>query len=261
MAYTPYDWIQNQQNRRDYLQDQVREGSPVVGLSYGGGVLLLTLRRTQDKIFEIYDRLIFSGVGHQADLETLRLAAIDFAHREGFSLSPEDVTAQRVVGVALSPLIKRGFGDFFAHPLIAKSLFAELGATPAEDVFYTLDFDGEFSLLHQFTALAGGKQAEEDMLGYLETAYGEKELNLSNALKLALATWPRGRYHSLMKEETIAEEELPVVNYTDVLRNELQHGAIEAAALERIATRESKFRHLREDEVAPILEEFLSGST
>src|SRR3990172_6641918 len=118
MAYTPYDWMQNLQNRREYVQDQLREGSPVVGLSFAQGVLLLTVRRTQEKIFEIYDRLMFSGVGRQADLETLRLAAIDFAHREGFSLSPDDVTAQRVVGVALSPLLKRGFGDFFSHPLV-----------------------------------------------------------------------------------------------------------------------------------------------
>ena len=51
MAYTPYDWTQNLPNRQDYLQDRLREGSPVVGLSYDGGIMLLTLRHAQDKIF------------------------------------------------------------------------------------------------------------------------------------------------------------------------------------------------------------------
>ncbi len=259
MAYTPYDWTQNLQHRQDYAQDRLREGSPVVGLSYGGGVLLLTVRRAQDKIFEIYDRLMFSGVGHQADLETLRLAAIDFAHREGFSRSPEDVTAQRVVGVALSPILKRAFGDFFSHPLVARSLFAELGASPQEDVFYTLDFDGEFYLSRRMSAAAGSRKAEEEMLQRLEEGMREVMPDLSKALELALRAWALGRSRALQKEELEAEE--PPASIRDpagLLREELQHGAVEAAVLERELKRESKFRHLGEEELAPALREVIS---
>lgn len=136
--YSPYDWTQSVQHRRDYVQDRLRVGSPVVGVSFPGGVLLVTVRRGQAKIFDIYERLMFSALGAQSDVESIRLAAVDFAHREGFSRSPDDVTAHRVVGVALSPACKRAFGDVFANPFVIRCLFAELGAAPERDVFYRL---------------------------------------------------------------------------------------------------------------------------
>jgi proteasome alpha subunit len=256
MAYTPYDWTQNLQHRQDYVQDRLREGSPVAGLTYGGGALLLTLRRGQEKIFEIYDRLMFSGVGHQADLESLRLAAIDFAHREGFARSPEDVTAQRVMGVALSPLLKRSFGDFFSHPLVAKALFAELGERPEEDAFYTLDFDGEFSLLRGAAAVAGSRKAEEEMLAHIHAE--PSSLDLAKAVRAALEAWAIGRQRSLLKEET-EEEAGSSAKPAEVLKSELKEGAVEAAVLERAVDRDNKFRHLSEEEIKPALEEALGG--
>ena len=78
-----------------------------MGLSYDKGVLLFTVKRTQRKIFEIYDQLMYSAIGNQADVEAVRLAAIDFAHQEGFHRSPDDVSIQRLVGFAISPPLKR----------------------------------------------------------------------------------------------------------------------------------------------------------
>src|SRR3990172_11926727 len=139
MAISPYDWGQSVRQRAEYIEDRRREGSPVVGVTFDDGVLMLTLRKAQRKVFEVYDRLVFSAIGNQADIEAIRLAAIDFTHREGFNRSPEDVTGHRVVAVALSPALKRAFGDVFANPLVVRCLFGEMGESAEADSFHLLD--------------------------------------------------------------------------------------------------------------------------
>ena len=79
---TPYDFQENLQQRAQYIRNRLRAGSPVIGISYDNGVLLLALKRRGRKVYEVYDRLMFSAIGNQADVENLRLAAIDFAHQE-----------------------------------------------------------------------------------------------------------------------------------------------------------------------------------
>ena len=46
-------------------------------MSFRDGVLLLTLSRERQKLFEIYDRIALGGLGHPGDIERLRLAAIE----------------------------------------------------------------------------------------------------------------------------------------------------------------------------------------
>ena len=53
MRDEPYRWIEAIRDRRDYIEDQLSQGSPVVGLSYDDGMLLLTVGRGQRKIFEV----------------------------------------------------------------------------------------------------------------------------------------------------------------------------------------------------------------
>ena len=95
---------------------------------------------------ELYERLAFGGLGNPSDLETIRQTAIDFCHAEGFQRSPEDVSIQRVVGFALSPVLKRGFADPLRGPLVLRELFAQVGAHATDDLFYTLNSDGALSL-------------------------------------------------------------------------------------------------------------------
>ena len=57
MRDEPYRWIEAIQDRRDYIEDQLRVGSPVVGLTYNEGMVLLTIGRGQRKIFEVHDRI------------------------------------------------------------------------------------------------------------------------------------------------------------------------------------------------------------
>ncbi len=130
MVFNPFDYNEATRHRRDSVEDRLREGSPVVGISYDKGLLLLTVRRTQRKVFEVYDRLIYSAIGNQSDIEAIRVGAIDVAHKEGYDRSPDDVTIQRIVGFALSPPLKRLFGDTFnAQPAVIRAVFGELGKT------------------------------------------------------------------------------------------------------------------------------------
>src|SRR5579862_2621704 len=165
--YTPFDFSEAVGHRKDYIEDRLREGSPVVGLAYSGGLLLLTVRRSQRKIYEIYDRHMFSAIGNQSDIESVRLASINLAHQEGFERSPDDVSMHRLVGFSLSPALKKGFGDQLVVPFVLKSLFAELGRTPPGDVFYVLNYDGEFRRSTNAAVIAGSQHAEDKMLELL----------------------------------------------------------------------------------------------
>jgi proteasome alpha subunit len=128
--YSPFDFNQSIAHRAEYVEERLKSGSPVVGISYDRGILLWTVKRTQRKLYEIYDQLMYGAIGNQADVEAVRLASIDFAHQEGFARSPDDVSAQRLVGFTLSPPIKRGFGDPMTTPAVMRAIFAEIGKSP-----------------------------------------------------------------------------------------------------------------------------------
>jgi proteasome alpha subunit len=244
MAFTPYDWQQTLRQKADYVEDRLREGSPVVGLSCHEGVLLVTVRRAQQKIFEIYDRLAFAGLGNQSDLETIRQIAVDFAHAEGFARSPQDVSIQRVVGVALSPAMKRSFSDPLRLPLVVRGLFAQVGDTPESDLFYLLNYDGEFSLAPRYGVAAGTEGAREAMERVCAARTGKKVLQRDAALEVALEAWAVGRREALATSES---------DWHAVLSEALETGTVEAALLERASRRERRFRFLSTDELKPFL--------
>ncbi|MBI3721135.1 MAG: 20S proteasome subunit A/B [Fimbriimonas ginsengisoli] len=159
---TPYDWQEGIGNRAQYVEAKLAQGAPVVAVSLQAGILVFTYRKGARKIFEVYDRLIFGAVGQQSDIEALRMAAVDFAHQEGYNRSEEDVTIQRVA-TALSAPLKKAFGDFGVAPLVARSLFGEVGPSVEEDRYYVLDYDGDFRVSRR-SAVAAGDQAAADRL-------------------------------------------------------------------------------------------------
>jgi proteasome alpha subunit len=232
--YTPYDWQQNLTHRSQYVEHRIASGSPVVGISCPKGVILATTRTTARKIFEIYDRLIFGGIGSQADLETLRISATDFAHSEGFTRSEDDVTVQRVVGFALSPALKRAFADPMTTPFVAKALFAEIGDKQADDKFYVLNCEGEYHAHEGHAIIAGSAAAEEAADAVL--AKRDKGKSLEHAAASALIAWGAAKH---------AQEELR--DYSDEdealkrLNQELEGASVEIGWLERETQRQSKF--------------------
>ncbi|MGQ9656871.1 MAG: hypothetical protein ACUVV1_03080 [Fimbriimonadales bacterium] len=245
---TPYDFQENLQQRAQYIRNRLRAGSPVIGISYDNGVLLLALRRRGRKVYEVYDRLMFSAIGNQADVENLRLAAIDFAHQEGFVRSPDDVTIQRVVGFALSPALKKAFGDPLTTPFVARALFAELHDAPERDQFYTLNYDGEFLPFERFAAIGGAQAAEEQAMRYLETHLARLP-TLESALPIALTAWGIA-YEAAQQEDidTIAEDAA-----RNRLREMLGEAQVEVGILERQTLRENRSRLLSREQLEPYL--------
>ena len=245
---TPYDFQENLQQRAQYIRNRLRAGSPVIGISYDNGVLLLALKRRGRKVYEIYDRLMFSAIGNQADVENLRLAAIDFAHQEGFVRSPDDVTIQRVVGFALSPALKKAFGDPLTTPFVARALFAELHDAPERDQFYTLNYDGEFLPYERFAAIGGTQTAEEQAMRYLE-AQLTRLPTLESALPIALTAWGVA-YEAAQQEDVDAVSEDAARNR---LREMLGEAQVEVGILERQTLRENRFRLLPHEQLEPSL--------
>jgi proteasome alpha subunit len=249
--YSPYDFNQSIAHRAEYVEERLKGGAPVVGLSYDNGILLFTVKRTQRKVFEIYDKLIYSAIGNQADVEAVRLAAIDFAHQEGFTRSPDDVSIQRLVGFAVSPALKRAFGDAYNSPNVLRAVFAEVGNTPDQDSFFVLNYDGEFTT-HTRRAVVAGNQAAEDAMTKKLEEQGDVP-DLATALTLAREAWKIGSLDNSRSDDDDDENEsstrITSPENVDPLVEALKHGHLEAGVLERNTARESKFRLLRADEL------------
>ena len=267
MSYSFYDWNNALQQRNEYVEDRLKDGSPVVAVSFAEGILLLTLRREQRKIFEVYDRLIMGALGKQSDIESLRLAAIDMAHKEGFERSPDDVSIQRLVGFSLSPAVKRVYNDQNSIPLTVRAIFAEMHQKQEDDHLFVLGYDGEFKTLSKAAVAAGTNYAEQQALDFL------KEANLEtrdDALRAALTAWGIGRARLSPKKDKDEDDDFDPLaerrsddsaprasdDPTVALKEALKDGlTIEAALLERRTSRESKFRLLKESEISPFLPE------
>src|SRR3954447_19070498 len=142
MTDEPYRWVEAIANRREYIEHQLAGGSPIAALSYADGILLFTLGRERQKIFEIYDRIAMGGIGHPGDIERLRMAAIEVTSTEGFARSSYDVSLRRLANYSLSPALKAAFEQIYGAPYLARMLFAELGRGSNPDLFLRLDYDG-----------------------------------------------------------------------------------------------------------------------
>ena len=197
MTEEPYRWLEAITNRREYIEDQLSPGLPVVALSTGPGILLLTARTSTPKLFEIYDHLALGTVGHPADIEKVRQTAIDAAHLEGFARSPNDVTARRLVSYNLAPALKAAFEQIFAAPLLFRGILAELGCTPADDFLWRFDYDGTFvaqsgSELAHGTVISGPRQVTKDWISQNYKPTLERDSLKSAALSaLRLLVWTK----------------------------------------------------------------------
>lgn len=160
---TPYDWQEAIGHRAEYIEARLATAVPVVNISLDEGIVSATYRRQTSKLYEIYDRLMYAAIGQQSDIESLRVAAIDFAHREGFQRSEDDVTIQRIV-TAMSQPIKDAFANFSVAPWIGKCLFIEVGASPELDRYYCLEYDGDYTTDHEHSCLAGTSKLAAELL-------------------------------------------------------------------------------------------------
>ncbi|MDX2347685.1 MAG: hypothetical protein QNK38_02395 [Nitrospirota bacterium] len=187
MYEEPYRWIEAVANRRNYLDDQFTQGNPLVGVSFAQGILLLTVNRGTEKIYEVYDRIALGGMGHPTDLEKLRYTLLDMAHVEGFQRSPADVTASRLMKNGLAPVIKEAFEEIFKAPYIAKILLAEVGSTQDRDHLFIINYDGMFEEQREFGLLSASSSIHGLLAPEWKT-HGPLS-SLSSALEVSLRLW------------------------------------------------------------------------
>ncbi len=250
--YTPFDINEAIGHRKDYVEAGLRSGSPVVGIQCDEGMLLVTIRRSQRKVYEIYDRQMFSAIGRQSDIENVRLSAIQTAHQEGFERSPDDVSLHRLVGFALSPALKKAFGDQMYVPVVIRALFAELGRTPSGDCFFALNYDGEYRQYTGVAAIAGSQRAEDKMLEAL--GQPEQKLSRDEAIRRALKGWVAGARDQISiasDDERDLDSPLRMVDEVDAdrvfLEDELKFGALEVGFLQRRDKQDARFHLLNGD--------------
>ena len=161
MIEEPYRWLEAIGNRREYVREQLKGGSPVFAASLPEGILLLGIGTGHSKIFELFDRHALAGLGHPADIEKIRQAAIDAAHLEAFNRAPEDVSLRRLVGFGLSPQLKTNFEQIFSAPFLVELLLAEVSVEPGQDLIARLHFDGAFQLHGKGVVVAASQPEPE----------------------------------------------------------------------------------------------------
>jgi proteasome alpha subunit len=169
---TPYDWQEGISNRASFIESRLVQGTPILALSIPAGIVIFTYRRQNRKLYEVYERLGFAGLGQQSDIETLRQSAIDFAHQEGFQRSEKDVTLRRVLS-ALSAPMKRAFADFSAAPFVVKGLFVEVGESVEQDVYAILNYDGDYNVRDRYAYVSGAEENNEKIKAELNGLLGQ----------------------------------------------------------------------------------------
>ena len=161
MTEEPYRWLEAIENRREYVREQIKSGSPVFAASLPDGILLLGVGTGNSKVFELFDRHGLAGLGHPADIEKIRQAAIDAAHLEAFNRAPEDVSLRRLVSFGLSPQLKTHFEQIYSAPFLVELLLVEISAQPEQDLLFRLHFDGAFQYESKGIVLAAGQPDPE----------------------------------------------------------------------------------------------------
>ena len=259
MIEEPFRFVEAIANRREYIESQIASGSPIVALNYAGGVLLFTLGRERQKIFEIYDRIAMGAIGHPGDIERLRMTAIELASTEGFTRSSSDVSLRRMANYSISPALKAAFEQVYGAPYLARVLFVELSPEGAQNSFLRIDYDGSiqsngtpFSKSRQeYAALSGTRVSTEQMEKLLARDY-KSGLDLDAAIRLAYDAWTVG---FLVAEDDKAPGELPDEGTLDrVRREQLESASVEAAVLESKVASHVAFRPVSEEEIRPLLQ-------
>ncbi|MXV83269.1 hypothetical protein F4X88_19805 [Candidatus Poribacteria bacterium] len=255
MRDEPYRWIEAIQDRRDYIEDQLRVGSPVVGLTYNQGMVLLTIGRGQRKIFEVHDRIALSAIGHPADIERLRMLVTDTASVQGFQNATEDVNLHRLTNFVLAHTFKQAFESIVGEAYIIKMLLAELGSTDGKNRFTCINYDGNVRTDTTATVIGGTEAIETGMQNYLATASTDADRDLAAALQLGLEAWAVGRELSSREPEEAESEDTQIdtSQMHEIIKLAREDGEIEAGVLETTQRGTSKFRLLTSQEIETAL--------
>ena len=242
MIEEPYRWLEAIGNRREYVHEQLKSGSPVFAASLPEGILLLGVGTGDSKVFELFDRHALAGLGHPADIEKIRQAAIDAAHTEAFTRAPEDVSLRRLVGFGLSPQLKNNFEQIFSAPFLVELLLAEVGPDPSLDLLVRLHFDGGFQLGTKGVLIAAGKPEPEAIAQTWLAKALAGMTSRTEAADLLLQTW-----WCLLESKTVSE--VGEAERRIGWRGALEGKVVEIGWLSRKSARPARFQMLSLAEV------------
>jgi proteasome alpha subunit len=243
MIEEPYRWLEAIGNRREYVREQLKGGSPVFAVSLPEGILLLGVGTGNSKVFEIFDRHALAGLGHPADIEKIRQSAIDVAHTEAFTRAPDDVSLRRLVSYGLSPQLKNSFEQIFSAPFLVELLLAEVGAERGQDLLVRLHFDGAFQLhTKRFLLAASSMEMESSAREWLGSELEGKE-DRKEVVDLLLQAW-----WCLMENKSFTESPPPEEERRNGWRAAIEGKTVEIGWLAREEDR-SRFQFLNLNQV------------
>jgi proteasome alpha subunit len=239
MIEEPYRWLEAIGNRREYVREQLKGGSPAFVVSLPEGILLLGVGTGHSKVFELFDRHALAGLGHPADIEKIRQAAIDAAHLEAFNRAPEDVSLRRLVGFGLSPQLKTNFEQIFSGPFLVELLLAEVGDELNQDLVFRLHFDGAFQL-HTKGAVVVASQPEVESTAqtWLNQVLTGK-LDRKSVVDFLLQTW-----WCLMENKPLTGQVPSEAERRDGWQKAVNGKTVEIGWLARQGTRRARFEAL-----------------
>ena len=223
MTEEPYRWLEAIGNRREYIREQMKGGTPVFALARPEGILLVGVGQGSSKVFEIYDRHGLAALGHPVDIEKLRQAAIESAHVEGFNRSSKDVTLRRLISFALSTMLKNSFEQIFSPPFIIECIFAELGEGGAKDVLVRVHYDGNHHYETSGVLVAHADSKKEAEAAEWLRKQLKPEQSLTYAAGLCLLAW-----QTLAGDKPFAELAVP-----NELPKSIADKTVEVALLDR----------------------------
>ncbi len=230
MTEEPYRWLEAVGNRREYVREQLKGGSPAFAVKLNDGILTLGVGSGQSKVFELFDRHALAALGHPADIEKIRQAAIDAAHMEAFARAPEDVSLRRLVSFGLSPQLKTNFEQIFSAPFLVEMLLVELGGTPEADLIVRLHYDGAFQIgTTQVTVAASDPEREKAAQDWLNQTIAGSQDRKQIAQRLLEAWW------RLVANKEFSEE--PPGDWKNLLNDKV----VEIGWLDRKAQRQARY--------------------
>ena len=257
MIEEPYRWVEAVANRREYIETQLAAGNPIAAVGYRDGILFLTVGRTGQKIFEVYNRIAMGAIGHPGDIERLRMAAIEVASTEGFTRSAADVSLRRLAHYSLSPALKSAFEQIYGAPYLARLLFAEVGAKPEEDLFLRMEYDGAIATngatlaqrRQDFAVLSATKKSTDLMESFLEAEHKPGH-DFKEALNVALDAWSVGHMAAGADGLKDLPERAAIVKHR---QDQLNMAGVEAGILERESKMAMRYRNLSDEEVRNVI--------
>jgi proteasome alpha subunit len=230
MTEEPYRWLEAIGNRREYVREQLKGGSPAFAVKLNDGILTLAVGSGQSKVFELFDRHALAALGHPADIEKIRQAAIDAAHMEAFTRAPEDVSLRRLISFGLSPQLKTNFEQIFSAPFLIEMIVAELGNEPANDVVIRLHFDGAFRIATTpITVAAADPEREKTAQDWLNQTLANTQDRKQVVERLLQAWW------RLIENKEFSGDT------ADEWRGALQDKVVEIGWLDRKANRQARY--------------------